>query len=332
VNQSCSLERHRTKTRRNTWCLWKVFIYLLISELFMPAFGYSSLAALLEQYTSSESAADSLWTCVFSSYTSAFFCNLLISAALIGRSLELINPEGIVRYYYYLIESETKREYKMVFLKMRDVFNIGYNYGKLVAFSAISITFSIICPLITIFGLLFVLCKYSVDKYLMIYFHKKCGSYGPKTHKDATTYVVFSACLLQLFMLIFDLIYIGIYNDKTIFAICVFMFIIAVYLFGWWEAFMVYLFPQKPTSDAFGRVPETNKLVNVYIPEYLAPRESSEVATSNRIIVKPVDYGTMRHSDVPSQPTPNSQASVASIYPQPPSPIDESMINPYRTN
>ena len=37
---------------RNSWCLWKVFIYLLISELFMPAFGYSSLASLLETYTS----------------------------------------------------------------------------------------------------------------------------------------------------------------------------------------------------------------------------------------------------------------------------------------
>ena len=58
--------------------------------------------------------------------------------------------------------------------------------------------FRVICPIITPIGLAFVFIKFSVDKYLMIYFHRPCGSYGVACHMAATNYVVFSAALLQV--------------------------------------------------------------------------------------------------------------------------------------
>ena len=68
-------------------------------------------------------------------------CKILVSSALIGRAVELLNPWGVVTYYYWYWEHKTKREYKDIFEKMRDRFNLGYNYGKLVAYSAIFISF-----------------------------------------------------------------------------------------------------------------------------------------------------------------------------------------------
>ena len=48
---------------------------------------------------------------------------------------------GVASYIYYYLEHKTSREYKQIFVRMRDRFNIGYNYAKLMAYSAIFISF-----------------------------------------------------------------------------------------------------------------------------------------------------------------------------------------------
>ncbi|KAL5264442.1 hypothetical protein ACHWQZ_G005511 [Mnemiopsis leidyi] len=274
VDLSCSLERHRTQANRNYWCIWKVFIYLLISELFMPAFGYTSLAALLRGYFSTDNLLSN-WSCVFSAYRVAFMCKVLMSAALIGRTIELFNPWGVASYIYYYLEHKTKREYKQIFVRMRDRFNIGYNYAKLVAYSAIFISFGVICPVITLIGLTFVYIKYGVDKYLMIYFHRPCGSYGVSCHMAATTYLVFSCCLLQFFMLVYDAIYIGLGSPKTLVALIMVTFIVTIFYYDCWTDFVRWLFPERPYSDLLEREVNKDELVGIYLPPFLQQSQNS---------------------------------------------------------
>ncbi|XP_063677200.1 CSC1-like protein 1 [Bolinopsis microptera] len=295
VNLSCSLERHRTKTNRNYWCIWKVFIYLVLSELFMPAFGYTSLAALLRGYFSTDDLLSN-WSCVFSAYRIAFMCKILLSAALIGRAFELFNPWGVASYIYYYLEHKTSREYREIFVRMRDRFNIGYNYAKLMAYSAIFISFGVICPLITLIGLAFVFIKYSVDKYLMIYFHRPCSSYGISCHVAATTYVVFSCCLLQIFMLVYDAIYIGFSSPKTLFALIMVVFIITIYYYDCWTRFVRWLFPERPYSDFLEREVKASELAGIYLPPFL--QQSSQNSTKLKSMAVPVQRRPEKESFV----------------------------------
>jgi hypothetical protein len=55
---------------------------------------------------------------------------------------------GVASYFYYYLEHKTVREYKQVFIRMRDRFNIGYNYAKLVAYSAIFISFGYVISML----------------------------------------------------------------------------------------------------------------------------------------------------------------------------------------
>ena len=48
-----------------------------------------------------------------------------------------------------------------MFQKIKRDFNIGYNYAKLQAYLCVVISFSLICPIITAYGMVLLLIKYT---------------------------------------------------------------------------------------------------------------------------------------------------------------------------
>ncbi|KAL5248864.1 hypothetical protein ACHWQZ_G017902 [Mnemiopsis leidyi] len=266
VNWTCKLEKHRTKSGYFHWMLRKAFFYLLISLELLPLVGYTSIANFFEEIFSSDRKF--MFQCMFSVYNSAFFCNLIIAAALVGRSIELLQIKGIYIYIWERSFAKTKREYHQIFKKIKRDFNLGYNYAKLQSYLCVIISFSLICPLITAYGMSFLLIKYTVDKYLMIYKTGPCGSYSSSTHYTSAYFTVFSGVLLQVFMFLYAIIYFGFQDGRTILSGIVILLILVFLATKLGESVYHAIFPSSPNDRDFIRHPETNsgQLKDAYLP------------------------------------------------------------------
>ncbi|XP_063690447.1 CSC1-like protein 1 [Bolinopsis microptera] len=269
VNWTCKLEKHRTKSGYFHWMLKKAFVYLLISIELLPLVGDTSIANFFEEIFSSDwKGFRSIFQCVFSVYNSAFFCNLILAAAFVGRSIELLQIKGIYIYIWERSFARTKREYLKIFKKIKRDFNIGYNYAKLQAYLCVVISFSLICPIITAYGMLLLVIKYAVDKYLMIYKTGPCGSYSSSTHYTSAYFTVFSGVLLQIFMFLYAFMYCGLEDGRTILSGIVLLLILVFLATKLLERVYHGLFPLSPNDRDFISHPEANfeQLKDTYLP------------------------------------------------------------------
>lgn len=140
--------------------------------LILPSLGLTSARAFVE-WSLEPNNQNYRWECVFLPDNGAFFVNYVITAALIGTSLELVRFPELFMYMWNMFWSKSPAEIASIRKSIMIEFPFGVHYAwTLVVFTTVT-TYSLICPLVTPFGLLYFALKHFVDRY-NLYF-----AYGP---------------------------------------------------------------------------------------------------------------------------------------------------------
>ncbi|XP_075213125.1 transmembrane protein 63 isoform X2 [Lycorma delicatula] len=269
VSHSDEWLSHWTRSERNHAIMRKTFIFLLFMVLILPALGLTSAQAFV-MFAIHAGNETYRWECLFMPDKGAFFVNYVITSAFIGTSLELIRFPELFVYTLRLCLARSKAESVSLRNTIMWEFPFGVQYGWMLLIFAMTVVFSLSCPLITPFGLLYMVMKHYVDRY-NIYF-----AYGPskinhQIHTTAINYVIVSIVLLQASFMSLSLLRRGL-NIISIFSLAGFIVTILV---GFAHSFLNCCGAFSPVCHQGGPSPENvgsprhNVLRHQFVPDVL---------------------------------------------------------------
>lgn len=194
---------HWTRSKQNYSIMTKSFGYLMFMLLILPSLGLTSAQALLEwglHYPSNESFR---WECIFLPDKGAFFVNYVITASLIGTALELLRFADLIVYIWKLCMAKSRAETPAIRKSILIEFPFGIHYAWMLLVFTMSTVYSVACPLITPFAMLYICLKHFGDR------HNLYFAYGPsnmisqgggKIHSTAVTMTKFSVVFLLIIL------------------------------------------------------------------------------------------------------------------------------------
>ncbi|XP_058169902.1 heat shock protein 70 B2-like [Anopheles ziemanni] len=193
---------HWTRSRQNYLIMTKTFGYLLFMILILPSLGLTSAQALL-QWTI-ESNDTYRWDCIFLPDKGAFFVNYIITAAFIGTALELIRFPDLICYIWKLATAKSRAETPYIRKTILITFPFGIHYAWMLMVFTTSTVYSLACPLIMPFAMVYITLKHFVDKHNLFFAFAPSnmisqGS-GGKIHSTAVTMTKISVVLLLVIM------------------------------------------------------------------------------------------------------------------------------------
>ncbi|XP_046859091.1 CSC1-like protein 2 isoform X2 [Xenia sp. Carnegie-2017] len=271
VSWSSYYECQWTRTQQEKSVMFKVFIFLLCMIIVLPSLALTSLDALFEITIRGDfqSIRDRMG-CVFLPDSGAFFVNYIITSALIGTALELLRiPELVVyglRMYYTRTEGERLLEAVVEF-------PFGIQYAWMIAIYSIIIIYSIACPLVVPFGLLYLLLKHFVDRYNLFFIYRPpAHKYTDRSlHNTAIYFLISSAFLLLFCILFYCIIRLGIKDPQTIFALVIFLITLTLFIgkvcFGWFASYSI--FRRSNSLQGQEEIPADSKNLEAYLPPVL---------------------------------------------------------------
>lgn len=193
---------HWTRSRENYAIMTKTFGYLLFMILILPSLGLFSASAFLEWSLSLANETGTVkFECIFLPDRGAFFVNYIITMSFIGTALELIRFPDLIMYIYRILTARSTAETPHIRKSIVIEFVFGIHYSWTVMIFTMATVYSLACPLITPFALIYLLLKNFNDK------HNLYFAYGPshmisqgggKIHSTAVTMTKFSVVLLLI--------------------------------------------------------------------------------------------------------------------------------------
>ncbi|XP_018652419.1 putative metazoan probable membrane protein [Schistosoma mansoni] len=197
VFNSDRLVGHWTKSVLHLTVMIKTYTLLILMILVLPSLGLTSIPALL-QWLFPEMHIIPLsfqWECVFMPDNGAFFVNYVITAAFIGTSLELVRFSELFNYACRLMCVKSQAEKAGVRKASQFEFQFGLFYAWSLCVFAVICAYSIVCPLITPFGLIYLIFKYFVERYNLYY------AYLPSRIDSHIHWLAISCMLASVFLL-----------------------------------------------------------------------------------------------------------------------------------
>lgn len=194
---------HWTRSKQNYSIMTKSFGYLLFMILILPSLGLTSAQALLEWTLHYSDEKSFRWECIFLPDKGAFFVNYVITAAFIGTSLELLRFPDLIVYIWKLCTAKSRAETPFIRKSIIIEFPFGIHYAWTVMLFTMSTVYSVVCPLIMPFAMIYIVFKHFGDS------HNLYFTYGPsdmisqgggKIHSTAVTMTKFSVILLLIIL------------------------------------------------------------------------------------------------------------------------------------
>ncbi|KAG7275667.1 hypothetical protein CRUP_009633, partial [Coryphaenoides rupestris] len=139
--------------------------------------------------------------CVFLPDNGSFFVNYVIASAFIGNAMDLLRIPGLLMYMIRLCLARSVAERRNVKRHQAYEFQFGAAYAWMMCVFTVVMTYSITCPIIVPFGLMYMLLKHLADRYNMYYAYLP-SKLDKKIHSGAVNQVV-AAPILCLFWLLF---------------------------------------------------------------------------------------------------------------------------------
>lgn len=193
---------HWTKSQQNYSIMTKTVIFLLLMTLILPSLGLASAEAFVA-WTLHHENDTMRWDCVFLPDKGALFVNYVITSGFIGTSLELIRFPELFLYVWYLLQSKSKAEKSYVKKAILYEFPFGVHYAWSLAIFSITMVYSLACPLIAPFGLVYFLFKHIGDKHNLYFAYgpsDMSGVGGGRIHATAVRLIRVSVLLLLISM------------------------------------------------------------------------------------------------------------------------------------
>ncbi|KAJ8934851.1 hypothetical protein NQ314_013122 [Rhamnusium bicolor] len=194
---------HWTKSKQNHATMYKTFIFLLFMVLILPSLGLTSAQAFIQSIQPKNITLR--WDCIFLADKGAFFVNYVITSALTVTALELLRFPELAMYAWRLLRLKSEAEKTSIRKEILSEFPFGIHYAWTLLIFTISTVYSLTCPLITPFGLLYLCLKHLVDKYNIYYVYRPItmSGEGQQIHGDAVKMVRIAIVLLQLITALF---------------------------------------------------------------------------------------------------------------------------------
>uniref|UniRef100_A0A3P9P265 Transmembrane protein 63C n=1 Tax=Poecilia reticulata TaxID=8081 RepID=A0A3P9P265_POERE len=219
----------------NQVTMHKCFLLLVFMVIILPSLGLSSLDLFFTWLFDINfmDEKEIKFQCVFLPDNGAFFVNYVITSSLIGTSMELLRIPALTVYALRLCFAKSQAE--RIHLKRSQAyeFQFGLEYAWTMCIFAVSMTYSITCPIITPFGLLYVILKHMVDRY-NIYYAYVPTKLNQKIHRAATSQVIVAPILGMFWLLFFSVLRLGPIHPITLFTLASLICCIACCLFRIW--------------------------------------------------------------------------------------------------
>lgn len=203
---------HWRRSVENLWIMRKVFFYLLCMVLILPSVGLTSLRGFFQLFIESAQSDHLMpgnstlkWNCIFLPDNGAFFVNYVVTSALVGTALEFIRFSELFVYAMRLSFARSVAEITSVRTSNLYEFPFGFNYGWMLLIFSLTVAYGVVCPLITPFGLFYLVMKHAVDRYNLYYAYKR-SKINKNIHASAVNMVIVSLLIQQLILLFFNLI------------------------------------------------------------------------------------------------------------------------------
>uniref|UniRef100_A0A8C6PN84 Transmembrane protein 63C n=1 Tax=Nothobranchius furzeri TaxID=105023 RepID=A0A8C6PN84_NOTFU len=223
VYYSAFFESHWTRSVENQVTMHKCFLLLVFMVIILPSLG-------LSRYSFSKFSHKTSTLCVFLPDNGAFFVNYVITSSLIGTSMELLRIPALTVYALRLCFAKSQAERIHVKRSQAYEFQFGLEYAWTMCIFAVSMTYSITCPIIAPFGLLYVILKHMVDRY-NIYYAYVPTKLNQKIHRAAISQVIVAPSLCMFWLLFFSVLRLGPVHPITLFTSVSLIFCVACYLF-----------------------------------------------------------------------------------------------------
>ncbi|XP_030372439.1 CSC1-like protein 2 [Scaptodrosophila lebanonensis] len=191
---------HYTRSQQNYSIMVKCFGYLLLMILILPSLGLTSAQALLEWGFGNDTGR---WQCIFLPDRGSFYVNYVITAGFIGTSLELLRFPELIVYIWALVTATSKAETPYIRRSILIEFPFGTHYAWTTLVFTISIVYSVFCPLIMPFAMLYICFKHFVDRHNLYFAYgpsNMISRHGGKIHSTAVTMTKFSVVISVFFM------------------------------------------------------------------------------------------------------------------------------------
>ncbi|XP_061083799.1 CSC1-like protein 2 isoform X1 [Conger conger] len=203
VYYSAFFEAHWTRSGENRTTMHKCYTFLIFMVLLLPSLGLSSLDVFFRWLFDQKFLDDApiRFECVFLPDNGAFFVNYVIASAFIGNAMDLLRIPGLLMYMIRLCLARSAAERRNVKRHQAYEFQFGAAYAWMMCVFTVVMTYSITCPIIVPFGLMYMLLKHLVDRYNMYYAYLPT-KLDKKIHSGAVNQVV-AAPILCLFWLLF---------------------------------------------------------------------------------------------------------------------------------
>ncbi|KAF5900377.1 CSC1-like protein 2 isoform X1, partial [Clarias magur] len=229
VYYSAFFEAHWTRSGENRTTMHKCYTFLIFMVLLLPSLGLSSLDVFF-RWLFDKTFLDNAkvrFECVFLPDNGAFFVNYVIASAFIGNAMDLLRIPGLLMYMIRLCLARSAAERRNVKKHQAYEFQFGAAYAWLMNVFTVVMTYSITCPIIVPFGLMYMLLKHLVDRYNMYYAYLP-SKLDKKIHSGAVNQVVAAPILCLFWLLFFSTVRTGFLAATSMFTFVVLIITIIV--------------------------------------------------------------------------------------------------------
>ncbi|PSN32304.1 CSC1-like protein 2 [Blattella germanica] len=317
---------HWTRSEQNHSIMQKTFFFLLFMVLILPSLGLTSAQAFVD-WTIHARNQTYRWECLFLPDKGAFFVNYVTTSAFIGTALELIRFPELFVYTVRLCLARSKAETASVRKAILWEFPFGVQYAWMLLIFAMTTMYSLSCPLITPFGLLYMVLKHFVDRY-NIYFAYGPSKISSRIHASAINIVIASITLQQLSFTSLSILRRGL-NGISIYSLVGFcvtlVFLSAQISLNWCKGFSPISYQNQRSSPRSSNhtSPRRDGSQNQFVPDVLQPSQSRQPDVVS--VQSPVEglsilqrtYGTRAVENVDGVESMVSPDSILSLDPGP---------------
>ncbi|XP_032820666.1 osmosensitive cation channel TMEM63C-like isoform X2 [Petromyzon marinus] len=218
VYQSTTYEAHWTKSATNQFLMHKTYTFLVFMVLILPSLGLSSFDVFFRWLFDKDllKSGTIRFECVFLPDNGAFFVNYVVTAALLGSAARLLRLPELALYGLRLCLARSDAHRHHVRKRCCYEFPYGLEYAWTMCIITVTMSYSVTCPIITPFGLLYMVLKHYVDRY-NLFFTYLPAKMEKKTHKAAVTQLLMAPLLCILWLLFFSILRLGLRRPITMF-------------------------------------------------------------------------------------------------------------------
>ncbi|XP_029966326.1 CSC1-like protein 1 [Salarias fasciatus] len=291
-------EAHWSRSREQLSMMRKLYFFLLFMVLILPSLGLTSLAVFFRWLFDKEFLAGGKlrFECVFLPDQGAFFVNYVIAAALVGSGMELLRLPGLLLYTIRMTCARSAAERKYVKQNQAYEFEYGAMYGWNLCVFTVIMAYSIICPIIVPFGLLYMLLKHLVDRH-NLYFAYLPARLDRQVHLGAVNQALAAPIICLIWLYFFSVLRAGFWTATSMFTLVVLVVTVFICIsytcFGNFKYLSPHNYEVKESDEDQAEGVEEN--TKVYLPRVLNPK-SPVSGTQGTKAPPPPSYGSTEGS------------------------------------